>query len=169
MNQILESIAFEAEEGKLSLQGLRYLLVRPGMLSELQRSLETLVPNDVAQIFSDAGQNEGIVLASRLREVFSYSEEQVLSSLAFMLGEAGWGAISVQMVNLETSEFVLKVQASPFAEEYGPSVTPVCHLLLGLIRGAGMVIFESEVDGQEVQCAGKGDPACLIVVSAKPA
>lgn len=169
MNQILESFSFDAEEGKLDLQGLRYLLMRPVLLSEIQKGLEMQLPEEVQTIFADAAQTEGLVLAGRLKNVFSYPEDQVLSSLAFMMGESGWGAISLQMLNLESSELVLKVRGSPFAEEYGPSVRPVCHLLLGLFRGAGMVVFDREVIGEEVQCAAKGDPACLFVVSAKPA
>ncbi len=169
MNQILESFSFDAEEGRLDLQGLRYLLMRPSLLSEIQKTLEELLPQEVGTILSDAAQTEGLVLASRLKDVFSYSEDQVLSSLAFMMGESGWGAVSVQMINVETAELVLKVHGSPFAEEYGPSVRPVCHLLLGLFRGAGMAIFDREVIGEEVQCAAKGDAACLLVVSAKPA
>ncbi len=169
MNQILESFSFDAEEGRLDLQGLRYLLMRPSLLSEIQKSLEMQLPEEVAAILSDVAQTEGLAFAGRLKDVFSYSEDQVLSSLAFMMGESGWGAISVQMLNLESSELVLKVHGSPFAEEYGPSVRPVCHLLLGLFRGAGMVVFDREVIAEEVQCVAKGDPACLFVVSAKPA
>ncbi len=169
MNQILESFSFDAEEGRLDLQGLRYLLMRPGLLSDIQKNLEELLPDEVGRILADAAQTEGLVLAGRLKDVFSYSEDQVLSSLAFMMGESGWGAASVQMVNLETSELVLKVVGSPFAEEYGPAVRPVCHLLVGLFRGAGMAVFDREVVGEEVQCAAKGDAACLFVVSAKPA
>ena len=169
MNQILESFSFDAEEGRLDLQGLRYLLIRPSLLSELQKNLESLLPEEVANILSDVGQTEGLVLAGRLKDVFSYPPDQVLSSLAFMMGESGWGAVLVQMVNVERSELVLKVNGSPFAEEYGPSVRPVCHLLLGLFRGAGMALFDREVIGEEVQCAAKGDAACLFVVSAKPA
>ena len=169
MHQILESLFFDAEEGKLDLQGLRYLLMRPTLLSEIQRSLEMELPEEVATILSNAAQTEGLAFAGRLKDVFSYPADQVLSSLAFMMGESGWGAISVQMLNLEREELVLKVQGSPFAEEYGPSVRPVCHLLLGLFRGAGMVVFDRDVIGEEVQCAAKGNPACLFVVSAKPA
>jgi predicted hydrocarbon binding protein len=169
MNQILESLSFEPDEGKLHLQGLRYLLMRPGMVAEIQKALESRLPEAVEEILCHSAQNEGLVLASRLKEVFSYSPEQVLSSLAFMLAESGWGAISVQMLNAESMEMVVKIRESPFAEEYGPSVTPVCHLLLGLLQGVGMALFECDVDGQEVQCAAKGDASCLIVVSGKPA
>jgi len=168
MNQILESISFEPEAGKLTLQGLRYILIRPGLISEIQKALETYLPDAVQEILANSAQNEGVVLASRLKEVFNYSEEQVLSSLAFLLGESGWGAVSVQMINLERMELVVKIRESPFAEEYGPSVTPVCHLLLGLLRGIGIGLFDCAVDGQEVQCVAKGDAACLMVISGKP-
>ena len=168
MNQLLEGLTFEGEAGRLSLQGLRYLLLRPGLISEIQKSLEEVLPDEVERILADAAQNEGVTLAGRLKEVFSYSGDQVLSSLAFMLGEAGFGAIQVQMINMDMMELVVKVHESPFAEEYGPSVKPVCHLLLGLFRGVGMAVFDCEVDGQEVQCTAKGDAACLIVVSGKP-
>ena len=165
MNQLLESIAFEGKAGKLSLQGLRYLLVRPGLLLEIQKSLEEVLPHEVERILADAAQNEGTALSMRLKDVFSYSPDQVLSSLAFMLGESGWGSIQVQMINMDLNELVVKVQESPFAEEYGPSVKPVCHLLLGLFRGVGRALFDGDIDGQEVQCAAKGDAACLMVVS----
>ena len=72
------------------------------------------------------------------------------------------------MINMDMKELVVKVKESPFAEEYGPSVNSVCHLLLGLFRGVGIALFDCGVDGQEVQCAAKGDAACLIVVSGKP-
>ncbi len=107
MNQLLESMSFEGEAGKLSLQGLRYLLLRPGLISEIQKSLEDALPSDVERILADASQNEGVGLAGRLKDVFSYSEEQVLSSLAFLLGESGWGAISVQMLNMDLMELVV--------------------------------------------------------------
>ena len=168
MNQLLDSIAFEGEAGRLSLQGLRYLLMRPSLIMEIHKSLEDALPNGTEQILADAAQAEGTALSIRLKEVFSYSADQVLGSLAFMLGESGWGAIQVQMINTDMQELVVKVQESPFAEEYGPSVKPVCHLLLGLFRGVGVALFDGEVDGQEVQCAAKGDAACLIVVSGKP-
>ncbi|MGH9463245.1 MAG: hypothetical protein ACRD1X_18715, partial [Vicinamibacteria bacterium] len=80
MNQLLESIAFEGKAGKLSLQGLRYLLLRPGLLLEIQKSLEEVLPDEVERILADAAQNEGTALSMRLKEVFSYSPDQVLSS-----------------------------------------------------------------------------------------
>jgi predicted hydrocarbon binding protein len=168
MNQLLDSLIHTPEEGRLSLQAARYLLIRPDILVDIQKALETHIPHDAAKVLADASQNDGITMAGRLREVFSYSAEQVLSSLTFMLGEAGWGVTTVEMLNVENGELVLKVQESPFAEIYGPSVNPVCHILSGIFQGVGTALFESEVEGQEIQCLARGDDVCRFVITAKP-
>ena len=167
MNQLLDSLIYTPEEGKLSLQAARYLLLRPEILVDIQMALETHIPQESADVLAKAAQNDGVTIAGRLREVFSYSEEQVLSSFAFMLGESGWGVTTVEMLNLESAELVLKVEGSPFAEIYGPSVKPVCHILSGLFQGAGVAIFDRDVDGQEIQCYARGDDVCRFVISAK--
>jgi predicted hydrocarbon binding protein len=167
MNQLLDSITFTPEEGRLTLQAARYLLVRPGLLIDIQKALETQIPYDAGAVLAGAAFSDGVILAGRLREIFSYSEEQVLSSVAFMLGESGWGATTLEMLNLESKELVVKVNGSPFAEEYGPSVNPVCHFHLGLFQGIGMAVFDLEVDGQEVQCLARGDGVCRFAISAR--
>ena len=169
MNQILESLLFEPEAGRLSLQQIRYFLVRPSMLVELQKALETYLPAEAGSLLSGAAQNEGIVLASRLKEVFGYSGEEVLRSLCFLLQETGWGVVKLEMVNLENRELMFGATQSPFAEEYGPAVQPVCHVLLGLLNGAAIGLFESEVEGMEVQCQARGDSSCRFVVTGKVA
>ncbi|MFQ5790770.1 MAG: V4R domain-containing protein [Acidobacteriota bacterium] len=168
MNQLLDGINFEPELGRLTLQTARYLFVRPGLLIELQKALETHLPDEAGEILSQAAENEGVMLASRLKEVFSYSPDQILGSVAHMLGESGWGVAALEMMSLDRQELVFKVTESPIAEGYGPSVKPVCHYLLGLFQGASIILFEREVVGQEVQCAAKGDGVCRFVVSAKP-
>ena len=167
MNQLLDSLIYTPEEGKLSLQAARYLLIRPDVLVDIQKALETHIPKDAATVLAEASQNDGVTMAGRLREVFSYSVEQVLSSFAFMLGEAGWGVTTVEMLNVENWELVLKVQDSPFAEIYGPSVNPVCHILSGIFQGVGTAIFDRDVDGQEIQCFARGDDVCRFVVTGK--
>lgn len=166
MNQILESLEFDPKEGRLSLQAVRYLLIRPAMWVEVQKAIETHLPYDAGSLLAKAAQSEGVVLASRLREVFQYSGPDVLRSLGFLLQESGWGVVSLDMINLEMRELVFRVESSPFGEEYGPSIEPVCHLLLGIFRGAGMVLFECDVEGAEVQCTARGDNVCRFVVTA---
>ena len=167
MNQLLGSLEYDPERGSLSLQSARYVLTPPSLLMEIQKNLEGEHGRDAAALFIEAGVGEGASLAGRFRDVFGYPPEQVLSSVAFLLSESGWGVFSVEMMNLEGRELVFKVLESPFAEIYGPSIQPVCHIVHGLLRGVGLVLFDAETTGMEVQCAAKGDTCCRFVVSAK--
>lgn len=166
MNQLLDSLSYDAETGSLSLQSARYMMVRPTLFVELQKSIEGALGHEAAEILSQTAAEDGAALAGRLRDVFGYPAEQVLSTVAFVLSESGWGAVHVEMANLEGRELVIKVVESPFADAYGPSTQPVCHTLLGTFRGAAMTIFDTETTGMEVQCAAKGDASCRFVVSA---
>jgi predicted hydrocarbon binding protein len=167
MNQLLDSIEYDPERGSLSLQRARYVLTPPSLLMEIQKNVEGEHGRDAAAFFIEAGVGEGASLAGRFRDVFGYPPEQVLSSVAFLLSESGWGVFSVEMMNLEGRELVFKVLESPFAEIYGPSIQPVCHIVQGLLRGVGLALFDAETTGMEVQCAAKGDTCCRFVVSVK--
>ena len=166
MNQLLGSLAYDAEHGSLSLQSARYMMIRPTLFVELHKSVESHLGQEAAAILSETAATEGAQLSSRFRDVFSYTGEQVMSAVAYMLSESGWGVVSVEMMNFEGRELVFKVLDSPFAEVYGPSIQPVCHTLLGMFRGVAMTLFDSESSGMEVQCEAKGDTCCRFVVSA---
>jgi predicted hydrocarbon binding protein len=166
MNQLLDSLTYDPETGTLSLQSARYVLMPPALLVEIQKSLEeSMGGREVAEVFSQSATLEGSALASRFRDVFGYPPEQVVSTVAFVLTESGFGSVTCEMVNLEGRELVFKILECPFADSYGPSTQPVCHAVLGLLRGVAMTVFESEVSGMEVQCAAKGDSCCRFVVS----
>ncbi len=167
MNQLLESLAYDPERGSLALQSARYVLMPPTLLMEIQKNLEGEHGREAAGFFIEAGAGEGAALAGRFRDVFGYPPDQVLSSVAFLLSESGWGTFTVEMMNFEGRELVFRIQDSPFAEVYGPSIQPVCHLVLGLLRGVALALFDVETTGMEVQCEAKGDTCCRFVVSAK--
>ena len=166
MNQLLDSLGYDAETGTLSLQSARYVLMPPALIVEIQKNLEGTIGHEVADIFSQSAAAEGAALASRFRDVFGYPPEQVLSTVAFVLTESGFGSVVCEMMNFEGRELVFKILECPFADAYGPSTQPVCHAVRGLLQGVAMTIFEAETSGMEVQCAAKGDTCCRFVVSA---
>lgn len=167
VNQVLGSISYEAGSGRLTLDSARYVVVSPSVLVELQKSVESHLPHEAAQILAQASETDGAYLASRFQDVFGYSAEQTLASVCFVLSETGLGAAGLEMWNPEAREMVVKVVDSPFAEIYGPSTTAVCHTLQGILRGVAMTLFNQEVDGMEVQCAAKGDACCRFVISGR--
>lgn len=168
VNQLLGSLTYEAERGALSLSTARYVMLSPAMFVELQKSVESHLPQNVAEIMTETAEGDGAFLASRYRDAFGYPADQVLSAVSYMLTESGWGAMSVEMAHFEGEELVFKVLDSPFAEVYGPSTQPVCYTLLGVLRGVAMTLFDKPATGAEVQCLAKGDSCCRFVVSAKP-
>lgn len=167
MNQLLDSLTYDADTGSLSLQSARYLLVPPSILVELQKGIEATMGHETLDLFVQSSTTEGAVLASRFRDVFGYPPEQVLASVNFVLSESGWGVVSTDMVNLEGREIVFKILESPFADAYGPSAQSVCHTALGIFQGVAMTLFDAESSGMEVQCTAKGDTCCRFVVGAK--
>jgi predicted hydrocarbon binding protein len=167
MNQLLDSLEYDPERGSLSLQSARYVLMPPTLLMEIQKNLEGAHGREAADFLIEAGVGEGAALAGRFRDVFGYPPDQVLGAVVFMLSQSGWGTFAVEMANMEGRELVFKVLESPFAEVYGPSIQPVCHMVQGILRGIALAIFDVETTGMEVQCTAKGDSCCRFVVSAK--
>ena len=165
-NQLLGSLTYEAERGALSLATARYVMLSPTLFVELQKSVESHLPDQVADIMTQSAEGDGAFLASRYRDTFGYPPDQVLTTVTYMLSEAGWGGMTLEMANLEGRELVFKVVDSPFAEVYGPSTQPVCYTLLGVLRGVAMTLFDQPAGGTEVQCAAKGDSCCRFVVNA---
>lgn len=164
MNQLLDSLSYES--GTLALQSARYVMIRPTLFVDLQKSVEAQLGHEAGAMLAETAAVEGASLAGLYRDSFGYPDDQVLGSVAFMLSESGWGAVSVEMMNFEGRELVFKVNDSPFADCYGPSTQPVCFTLLGTFQGVAMTIFESQASGMEVQCEAKGDSCCRFVVSA---
>ena len=134
---------------------------------EIQKSVEGFLPQEAGAIMSQTAFADGGFLASRYRDAFNYSAEQVAGAVVYMLSQSGWGAMTVEMLNLESQELVFKVVDSPFAELYGPSTQPICYTVLGFLQGVAMTLFDKETDGTEVQCMAKGDNCCRFVVSVR--
>lgn len=168
VNQLLGSLTYDSEQGRVQLSEARYVLLSPSLFVELQKSVESSLPQEVERIVARAAEGEGAFLASRYRDVFGYAPEDVLTTIGFVVSESGWGLMSLEMSNFSMKELVLKLTGSAFAECYGPSTQPVCHTVLGLLRGAAMTLFDAAVDGSEVQCEAKGDACCRFVISARP-
>jgi len=59
---------------------------------------------------------------------------------------------------------MVNVYHSPFAESYGSSLKPVCHLIRGVLGGMASVIFGRKTEGKEVFCSVKGEPFCQFEI-----
>jgi predicted hydrocarbon binding protein len=148
-------------QGRLSLGGARYLLVRPETLVGLQRAVEAALGDRAADALAAGGRAGG----SKAAQSVEGSREARVERLLRAGGEIGWGLFALE--RLTHDELVVTVRHSPFAEAYGPSARPVCHLTRGVLESFAAAVLERPLPVVETDCAAAGAPACRFSTVAR--
>lgn len=164
-NEILDSLEYLPDGGALLYKGIRYLLVRPDTVIEMQRVVEAALGFEkMGQTFYLAGQKGGSLSAEKFRREEQLSPEAIVRFMARMGGQLGWGRMEVNSLNEESGMLELEVFHSVFAETYGQSEAPVCHLIRGVFAGTWGGAIERDVIGLETQCrAVEGPGPCKFI------
>jgi predicted hydrocarbon binding protein len=95
--------------------------------------------------------------------VLTGSREERVRRLMETGGAIGWGAFTLE--RLTTDALAVSVRRSPFAEAYGPSAAPVCHLIRGVLESLATATFGRRATVAETACVATGAPACRFVAS----
>jgi predicted hydrocarbon binding protein len=151
--------------GRIFVRGSRYLLIRPETLVALQRAVEQAVGSGAAAILAAGGRAGGVRATSTLA---GGAETRVRALLA-MGAEIGWGEFALERFG--PCELVVTVRHSPFAETWGRSATPVCHLTRGVLESLAAAVLAEPLRMVETDCATMGAPACRFatVANVEPA
>jgi len=163
-NTILQGLTFDAAAGRLAFKDVRYLLIRPETLAAFQKAVEAELGERAGELLYQGGFTGGSLSARRYREVFGYSDREIVEFMCRMGGEIGWGRFELKTLNASRGELVVEVLRSPFAEAYGPATVGVCHLIRGVLGGLAEGVFGMSVRAEEVQCLAKGDAVCKFVI-----
>jgi predicted hydrocarbon binding protein len=142
------------EAGTLSIGGARYLLIRPETLAALQKATEAALGPHAAECFVAGGRAGG----GRASASLAGSREDKVRRLMETGGAIGWGAFTLERLTGET--MVVVVRRSPFAEAYGPSPTPVCHLIRGVLEALAAATLGGAPSVVETACAAMGVDVC---------
>jgi predicted hydrocarbon binding protein len=110
------------------------------------------------------GYTGGSRSSQRYKEVFNYSDEEIVAFMCNMGREIGWGDFEVEEFDLQERELVVIVKNSAFAEAYGSADQGVCHMIRGVLAGMAAGIFGADVHSEETHCRAKGDDLCRFVV-----
>lgn len=165
-NTILNEIVFEP--GQLLYKDVRYVLIRPEVLAGLQKQIEAeLGLEKCAQILIAAGNVGGAKSSQRYKEVFGYSDRQIVEFMCNMGSQIGWGSFRLASLDIANGELIVEVKDSPFAAAYGAATHSVCHLIRGVMGGMGAGIFGGEVTSAESACVAKGDARCRFEIKRK--
>jgi predicted hydrocarbon binding protein len=140
--------------GALAIGEARYLLIRPETLAALQKAAEAVLGPRAAECFIAGGRAGGGKASASL----SGSREEKVRQLMDTGAAIGWGAFALERLTAEA--IVVVVRRSPFAEAYGPSTAPVCHLIRGVLEALAAVTLAGRPSVVETACAAMGADVC---------
>ena len=147
--------------GALTIGGSRYLLIRPETLAALQKAVETAVGRQAADCLAAGGRAGG----ARATASLSGAGEERVRRLVEMGGAIGWGDFTLE--ELSADSLVVTVRRSPFAEAYGTSATPVCHLTRGVLQSLATMSLQRPTRVVETACAATGAAHCRFEAHAE--
>ena len=140
--------------GAITLNGARYLLIRPQTLAALHKAVEAALGPRAGECLAAGGRAGG---ARATAELAGTTEERA-RRLAAMGGVIGWGQFALEQ--LAADGMVVTVRRSPFAEAYGPSPAPVCHLTRGVLESLATAMLGRPARVVETGCAAMGAAEC---------
>ena len=167
-NEILDNL--NVETGRLTFKEVRYMLIRPDTVVDFQKAVEAMVgPDKCAEAMMAGGHTGGARSSKHYKEVFNYTDQEIVAFMCKMGGEIGCGKFCLVDLDAANKRLVIEVEGSPFAEAYArdmPSLSqlPVCHIIRGVLAGLAAGIFGGDVASEETDCAAKGDPVCRFVM-----
>ncbi|MEM8496678.1 MAG: V4R domain-containing protein [Pseudomonadota bacterium] len=148
--------------GDVHCGAIRYVLMRPDVLMGLFSNLE---PGDrqkaLDSLETSAYQNGQASMREYQKQQFSGPKE-MLDFFCESAARLGWGSFSYEFGASGAPTF--KVSNSPFSLGFGPSETPVCAPIAGILRAFIEVFFGGSPAIQEVSCSSQGNDYCQFEV-----
>ncbi len=163
-SSILDELVYDQSSGTLTYKGIRYLLIRPETITGFQKELEKIAGEEAKEGFYQGGFRGGYLSAKKYREIFDFSDKEIIEFMMKMGTEIGWGCFTLDHYDAERGIMRVTVRNSPFAGSYGKSFEGVCHLTRGVVGGMSSVLFDQDCTASEVECVSKGDDRCVFVV-----
>jgi len=163
-NSILDNLEYDEGQGTVTFKGVRYMLIRPDTVVDFQKAVEAELGDRTAEMMMAGGFTGGSRSSQRYKEVFDYSDEEIVAFMCNMGREIGWGDFQVEKFDMQGRELIVLVRNSAFAEAYGDAERGVCHLIRGVMAGMAAGIFGGGVRSEETHCRAKGDDHCRFVI-----
>jgi predicted hydrocarbon binding protein len=163
-NSILDNFEYSEDEGAITFKDVRYMLIRPDTVVDFQKAVEAEIGDRTAEMMMAGGYTGGSRSSQRYKEVFNYSDEEIVAFMCNMGREIGWGDFEVEEFDRQERELVVVVKNSAFAQAYGSADHGVCHMIRGVMAGMAAGIFGTDVRSEETHCRAKGDDLCRFIV-----
>lgn len=164
---LLSNLKYDGDRGEILLNNTRYLLIRPETVMTFQREAEAAFGAAIGGILFQGGYRGGRLSAETFGQADGRQDEAIAKFMTEMGTQLGWGKLWISKFSSSDGTLEVVVENSVFAQGYGTSTHPVCHLIKGVFAGVAEVIFQSPVTGEEVSCLAKGDEHCRFSYQVK--
>lgn len=150
-----ERLAFDAARGEWRDETRRYMMIRPEALMGMFRRLEEPARGEAlaalaASIVEQGGDSARAYRAQVSRVLGADDAQALLDTVAATAPELGWG---VWNFSREGQALTLRVRNSPFAAGFGPSESPVCAPIVGMMTAVASLVHGAPWQAVEVSCA----------------
>lgn len=161
----VRELIFDQNEGTLQIGPLRYVLMRPDTVAEIQKGVEDRLGPKSAEYLYTAGASWAVGAYRRLKAALPESEEGLIKALCIHATELGWGRWGLERFAPGEKKLVVRVFGSPFAAAYGQSDEPVCHLITGAVSGLAESLLKMPTACSEQVCMAQGGADCVFVAT----
>lgn len=157
-----ERLAFDAAQGEYRDGAIRYMMIRPDALMGMLHELPPVLRPEVLAAFARSITRHGGKSAQAYRDAGAVDASALIDTIAQTAPQLGWG---IWDLRLTVAGMDLSVANSPFAAGFGPSPTPVCYPIIGMLTAVGRMALGREVMVVETACAAvTGETLCHFEV-----
>ena len=154
-----ERLTFDAAAGAIFDQTRRYMLLRPDALMGVFRHLPEPQRTQALDALEQSIFEQGSDSARAYAKISGADPEGLMRIIAATAPHLGWG---LWTFDLAPGRLTLEVRNSPFAAGHGPSPTPVCHAIKGMVRAVAEPIFGARARVAELTCTATGAQTCCF-------
>jgi predicted hydrocarbon binding protein len=155
-NSFRDRLTFDAAAGALMDQTRRYMLIRPEALMGIFRRLPLPEQAHALEALGQSILEQGADSA-RAYAAMGGGGAALAETVAATAPQLGWG---IWRFELGAAAIRLEVRNSPFAAGHGPSATPVCHAIAGMLQAVSGMVMGRPTLARELACLACGAPAC---------
>ncbi len=164
-NTVLDNLFYDAASGTLEFNGIRYMLIRPETIVEIQKAIEEKFGTEAAHEILYMSGHRGTSLTAKKLLGRGLTPDQCLEEMFQMGGHLGWGKFSLRKIEQSSKdEIEVAIQGSPFAKAYGRSDQTVCAILCGALAGIFSTLFGKAYRCTETHCEAARSPSCRFIL-----
>ena len=155
------------DNGVLTLDGIRTLILPAVVLTALEDAAEWLLGQDLGSAMYAAGQEVGKEIGGQWRPRSASDTPTIMfPALLAEVAARGFGRIEVAAVDLPGGTTTVRLLASPYADRAEGAQEGACLFPAGFLAGALGALTKRNFAAKEVQCKGKGAAYCEFELTA---